>query len=353
MNHHVPGELMISEIHEEPAAIARLIDKELKRIWALAEKWATTPPRFIFIAARGTSDHVALYGKYLFETMNGIPTGLAAPSVSSIYNAHLNLEGALIIGISQSGEAADVISVLEQAKRDGADTLAITNEAGSPITKFAQETILLHAKPELSVAATKTFSSSMAALLLLSAAIGRNEQLRNDLEQLPELIAEVLSKEHQIETKVERFRYLRECVVLGRGYNLATAYELSLKMRETSNIRAQPFASPDFVHGPIAIIEEGYPVIAFANRGLTLPSVLKVMTETQARGAEAVVIGNAPDALAIANVAIPVIPERDIPEYLTPFTSIAAGQLFAHALSLMKGYDPDKPRGLQKVTITH
>jgi glucosamine--fructose-6-phosphate aminotransferase (isomerizing) len=206
MNHHVPGELMIAEIHEEPTAIARLIDKELKRIWSLAEKWATTPPRFIFIAARGTSDHVALYGKYLFETMNGIPTGLAAPSVSSIYNAHLNLEGALIIGISQSGEAADVISVLEQAKRDGADTLAITNEAGSPITKFAQETILLHAKPELSVAATKTFSSSMAALLLLSAAIGRNAQLREDLERLPELIAEVLGKEHQIETKVERFR---------------------------------------------------------------------------------------------------------------------------------------------------
>ena len=352
MNHHVPGELMIAEIHEQPTALARLIEKELKRVWQMAEPWANKPPRFIFIAARGTSDHVALYAKYLIETMNHIPVGLAAPSVSGIYNAHLNVEDALFIGISQSGEAADVISVLEQARRDGAATLAITNNNTSPITRIADHTIPLHAKPELAVAATKTFSSSMAALLMLSAAIGRSEKMCAELERLPSLVAEVIGKENQIDPKVERFRYLRECVVLGRGYNLATAYELSLKMRETSNIRAQPFASPDFVHGPIAIIEEGYPVIAFANRGLALPSVLKVITETQARGAEAVVIGNAPDALAIADVSFPILPERDIPEWLSPFPSIVAGQLFAHALAVLKGFDPDKPRGLQKVTIT-
>ena len=352
MDHHVPGELMIAEIREEPSALDRLITKELKRVWALAERWAERPPRFIFIAARGTSDHVALYGKYLFETMTHIPTGLAAPSISSIYQAQVNVEGALFIGISQSGEAADVISVLEQANAGGADTLAITNVGNSPITKIAQHTIPLHAKPELAVAATKTFSNSMAALLLLAAAIGRNAELRAELERLPALVADVLGHEQQIQNKMERFRYLRECVVLGRGYNLATAYELALKMRETSNVRAQPFASPDFVHGPIAIIEEGYPVIAFANRGVTLPAVMSVITEIQARGAEAVVIGNAPDALAIADVSFPVIPERNVPEVISPLTSIAAGQIFAHALSVLKGYDPDKPRGLQKVTIT-
>jgi len=352
MNHNVPGELMISEIHEEPSALDRLIGQELARVWALAECWASRPPRFIFIAARGTSDHVALYGKYLFETTIGVPTGLAAPSIASIYRAQVNVEGALFIGISQSGEAADVISVLEQANAGGADTLAITNNDNSPITEIAQHTIPLHAKPELAVAATKTFTNSLASLLMLAAAIGRNEELRSQLERLPTLVADVLRHEHQIESKIERFRYLRECVVLGRGYNLATAYELALKMRETSNVRAQPFASPDFVHGPIAIIEEGYPVIAFANRGVTLPSVMSVINETQARGAEAVVIGNAPDALATADVSFPVIPERDVPEVISPITSIAAGQLFAHALSVLKGYDPDKPRGLRKVTIT-
>jgi len=352
MNHHVPGELMSAEIREQPAAIARLIEKELKRVWQLAERWVAQPPRFIFIAARGTSDHVALYGKYLFETMNRIPVGLAAPSVASIYRASVNLEGALVIGISQSGEAADVISVLEQAKRDGADTLAITNVANAPITAVADHTIPLHAKPELAVAATKTYSSSLAALLLLSAALNRNEELQAHLEQTPALIADTLHHEHQIVQHIERFRYLRECVVLGRGYNLGTAYELALKMRETSYVRAQPFASPDFVHGPIAIIDEGFPVIAFANRGLALPSVITVIKDVQSRGAEAVVIGNAPDALAIADVPIAVSADREIPEVISPFPSIVAGQIFAQALSVLKGYDPDKPRGLHKVTIT-
>ena len=352
MDHHVPGEVMIAEIHEQPAAIARLIDREMKTVKKLAEKWTTHPPRFIFIAARGTSDHVALYGKYLLETTTGIPVGLAAPSVSGIYGASLRMNEALVIGISQSGEAADVISVLEQATRDGADTLAITNVGNSPITAVAQHTIELHAKPELAVAATKTYGSSLAALLMLAVAISKSPELQDEMERVPSLIADVLHHEHQIDQKIERFRYLRECVVLGRGYNLSTAYELSLKLRETSNVRAQPFASPDFVHGPIAIIEEGYPVIAFANRGVTLPSVMKVIADIQARGAEAVVIGNSPDALAIATVGFPVVPERDIPEVISPFPCIAAGQLFAHALSVLKGYDPDAPKGLRKVTIT-
>lgn len=348
-----PGQLMISEIREQPQAIARLTDMELERVWALAEEWSEHPPRFIFIAARGTSDHVALYGKYLFETMNGIPTGLAAPSIASVYHAQVNVEGALFIGISQSGEAADVIAVLEQANRAGADTLAITNVGSAPMSAIAKHTITLHAKPEMAVAATKTFTSSMAVLLLLSAAMGRNQALRTDLERLPEIIAEVLQTEEHIRARVERFRYLEDCVVLGRGYNLGTAYELALKMRETSYTRAQPFASPDFVHGPIAIIEAGYPVIAFANSGATLPSVMEVIQKTQARGAEAVVIGNAPEALQIADIAFQVNPDGNVPEVISPFPSIVAGQIFAHSLSVLKGFDPDKPRGLRKVTITH
>jgi len=352
MHNTVPGHLMISEIREQPEAITRLIEQELEHVWAMAERWRAQPPRFIFLAARGTSDHVALYAKYLFEIMNGIPTGLSAPSIASVYQAQVNVEGALFIGISQSGEAADVISVMDQVGRAGADTLALTNIGGSPLTRAAQETILLHARPEKAVAATKTFTSSLAALLMLSAALGHNATLRAELERLPEIIAKTLELEEQIRARVERFRYLDDCVVLGRGYNLATAYELSLKMRETSYIRAQPFASPDFVHGPIAIIEEGYPVIAFANQGAVLPSILEVIAQTQARGAEAVVIGNAPEALHLADIAIPVCPDGNVPEVTSPFPSIVAGQIFAYALALTKGYDPDHPRGLRKVTIT-
>ncbi|MHB9129507.1 MAG: SIS domain-containing protein [Armatimonadota bacterium] len=347
------GHIMISEIREQPQAITRLINKELPRVWELAERWHKTPPRFIFIAARGTSDHAALYGKYLFETMNGIPVGLASPSVASVYNAKVNVEGGLIIGISQSGEAADVLSVIEQANRGGADTLVLTNVADSPLAGVAQYTIPLESGPEKAVAATKTYTSTLATLLLLSAAIGRNDALRADLERLPALIDQALWTENDIRAKVERFRYLEECVILGRGYNLSSAYELALKLRETSYIRAQPFASPDFVHGPIAIIEEGYPVIAFANNGPSLPTVMDVIRQVQSRGAEAVVIGNASEALDAADVAFPVNLGEEVPEVISPFPAIAAAQIFAQSLSVLKGVDPDKPRGLNKVTITH
>ncbi|HEY3417502.1 MAG TPA: SIS domain-containing protein [Armatimonadota bacterium] len=346
------GPLMIKEIREQPLALNRLIDAELQHVWKMAQGWHESPPRFIFLAARGTSDHAALYAKYLFETRTGIPTGLAAPSIASIYQTKVNLAGGLVVGISQSGEAADVIAVIENANRDGADTLAITNVADSPLTKMAKHTILLHAGPERSVAATKTFTSTMGALLLVAAAISRKPELRTELDRLPDLLADVLENEGQIRAKVERFRYLEECVVLGRGYNLSTAYELALKMRETSYTRAQPFASPDFIHGPIAIIDAGYPVIAFANRGPSLPSVMQVIAQTQARGAEAVVIGNAPEALEVADIAFPVNADLDVPEEISPFPAITAGQIFAYALAVVKGLDPDKPRGLKKVTIT-
>ena len=346
------GKTMLAEIHEQPTAIQRLIDAEKARIWKLARPWRETPPRAIFIAARGTSDHAALYAKYLFETMNGIPVGLAAPSVASIYKAKVNVKDMLFIGISQSGEAADVAAVMAQAKRAGADTLAITNVGNSPLVSAAHHTITLHAKPEKAVAATKTFTSTMAALLLLSAALNKSARLLGDLERLPNLIENALQISEQARPKVERFRYLQECVVLGRGYNLSTAYELALKLRETSYLRAQPFASPDFVHGPIAMIGEGYPVIAIANQGRALASVLEVVAQVKSRGAEAVIIGNAPAALKIADVAFPVNVGLHVPEVISPFAGIVAGQIFTHALSLLKGFNPDQPRNLQKVTIT-
>lgn len=347
-----PGQIMLAEIHEQPEALARLLAAEEVPIRELARHWRAMPPRFIIIAARGTSDHAALYAKYLFETINGIPVGLAAPSVASIYQADLRVEGGLFIGISQSGEAADVTAVIERARKAGADTLAITNFAASPLAQAAQHTILLHAGPEQAVAATKTFTSTLAALLLLSAALGDNQALLEELKRLPLLVEKALQSAEQLRAKVERFRYLQECVVLGRGYNLAVAYELALKLRETSYLRAQPFASPDFVHGPIAMIREGYPVIAIANQGPALPSVLEVVKEVQARGAEAVIIGNAPEALELANVAFPVGAGDDVPEVISPFPSTAVGQVFSQALAVLKGFDPDHPHGLKKVTIT-
>lgn len=343
---------MLREIREQPQAIAQLIEKERERVWKMSKRWRDPPPRFIFIAARGTSDHAALYAKYLFETLNGIPVGLASPSIANIYRARVKVEGALFIGISQSGEAADVVSVVEHAADAGADTLAITNVRASRLAAAAQQVIGLHAGPERAVAATKTFTSTMAALLLLSAAMGNNGALAADLGRLPGLINHVVKTSSQIRRKVERFRFLEECVVLGRGYNLASAYELSLKLRETCYVRAQPYAAPDFLHGPIAAVEKGYPVLAFANSGVTLPPVLDVLLQAKSRGADLTVIGNAREALSLADVAFPVSPGRAVPEVLSPFPCIVASQFFSQMLSVLKGLNPDKPRGLHKVTIT-
>jgi glucosamine--fructose-6-phosphate aminotransferase (isomerizing) len=340
------------EIREQPTAIERLIRAELPRVWDMAAGWHQQPPRFIAIAARGTSDHAALYAKYLFEIMTGIPVLLAAPSIAGIYRAQVNFSDGLVIGISQSGEAADVIAVIDCARAAGVQTLAITNIGTSPMAAAAAETIELHASRELAVAATKTFTSTMAVLLMLAAAIGRNAALREGLERLPALIDDVLQGEEAIRAKVERFRYLEECVILGRGYNMSVAYELALKLRETCYIRTQPFASPDFVHGPIAILDEGYPVFAIANEGPALASVMEVLRKSTARGAETVVIGNAREALQRADVAFPVNQQMDVPEVLSPFPAIVAGQLIAHRLSVLKGIDPDQPRGLNKVTVT-
>ncbi|HEY3375955.1 MAG TPA: SIS domain-containing protein [Armatimonadota bacterium] len=346
------GRVMQAEIHEQPQVITNLLAAERDRVWDFAAKWRAHPPRGIFIAARGTSDHAALYAKYVFETMNGIPVGLMAPSVATIYQAKVDVRDYLVIGISQSGEAADVIAALELANRAGGETLAITNVGNSPLAQAAQQTLELHAEPEVAVAATKTFTTTMAALLLLSAAMGDNAALYAELARVPELIADVLTQEATLRAQIAQFRYMQECVVLGRGYNMAVAYELALKLRETCYIRSQPFASPDFVHGPIAILAEGFPVIAFANDGPSLPSVLDVLRKTKARGADTIVIGNASEALHEADIALPVNQGQAVPEIISPFPAIVAGQLLAQGLSVLKGINPDKPRGLRKVTIT-
>ena len=353
MGEATAGHIMLQEIREQPQAIARLLAAERERVWQMCARWHDTPPRLIVLAARGTSDHAALYAKYLFEIQNGIPVVLAAPSVASVYHARVRMAGGLVIGISQSGEAADVIAVLQQAREQGADTLAITNVAASPLANAAEGIIELHAAPEVAVAATKTFTATMAVLLLLSAGMSRSAHLSDGLERIPTLLADVLLQEEALLGRVERFRYLSDCVLLGRGYDMAIAYELGLKLRETCYLRALPFATPDFVHGPIAILGDGLPVFAIANQGSTLPSVLEVLQQSKARGAEVVVIGNAEQALRLADVAFPVNRGQDVPEEISPFPAIVAGQLLAQRLSLLKGIDPDQPRGLNKVTITH
>jgi len=342
---------MLDEIHEQPEAIKKLIAAERESIKKLAEEIKNRGINLAVFAARGTSDNAATYGKYIFEIVNGMPTSLAAPSVFTLYNARPNLENSLVIGISQSGQAADVIECLQRSKELGALTVAITNEAGSSITKAADYTILCHAGPERSVAATKTYTTTLAAIALLSATLAGREDLINGLMATPAQITEVLkSCEATIADRAERYRYMEECFVLARGISRATAFEAGLKLAETNYVTVEPFSSSDFLHGPIAIVDEGAPCFLYAPQGPGFDSMMDIARRLEKKGAELIVISDSAEILSMATtrIAIPV----KVDDLLAPIIYIVVGQLFAQYLASTRGLDPDHPRGLSKVTIT-
>jgi glucosamine--fructose-6-phosphate aminotransferase (isomerizing) len=223
---------MLDEIHQQSEVIRKLVQQERENVAELVEEIRRRKINFIMIAARGTSDNAATYGKYLFEILNGIPVGLAAPSLFTLYHASPRLENAFVIGISQSGQAADVIEYLRASKEHGALTACITNEAGSDITKVSDFTILCHAGPERSVAATKTYTSTLAALYLLNAVLAGREELVGSLAAAADLIGQTIGCcEEEIAARAVRYRYMEECIVLARGINRATAFESALKLR--------------------------------------------------------------------------------------------------------------------------
>jgi glucosamine--fructose-6-phosphate aminotransferase (isomerizing) len=245
---------MLNEILAQPDIVARLAGEERKTAKKIAELVKSNDIRFVTIAARGTSDHAAIYGKYMLEVQNAMPVALADCSVFTLYDACLRLENTLVIGISQSGEATDVAEYLEKSKSYGALTLAITNEPGSKLTQIADFTMLCHAGKELGVAATKTYTSTLAALYLLSAAIHGDGVLIDRLSVCADRMQSALSMRDIISAKAERYRYMGSGYVMARGYNYCTALELALKLAETSYLEMAGYSAADFLHGPIAAV---------------------------------------------------------------------------------------------------
>lgn len=342
---------MLDEIHQQPDVIKRVVAEETKNITALANEIKKRNINFGMIAARGTSDNAATYGKYLFEIMNGMPIGLAAPSIFTLYKASPKLENTLVVGISQSGKAADVIEYLEGAKRQGALTVGITNEPGSEITKVSDYTILNHGGPERSVAATKTYTSTLAGLYLLNAILAGREDGGDNLIKVADQIKELMkSVEEEIARRVERYRYMDTCIVLARGVNRGTAFEAGLKLAETCYVNSQPYSSVDFIHGPIAIVKEGAPCFLYAPGGAAFDSMMDMANRLESKGAEMIIVAHNQDILAKATTPFRVPMEID--EMVSPLAYITVGQTFAQYLSRTKGVDPDNPRGLSKVTIT-
>ncbi len=340
---------MLNEIGQQPDAIARTIRRESKKIVSFAGRLQGNRPRLIVLVARGSSDNAALFGRYLLEMTTGIPVSLAAPAVHTLYNAQLDLRDALVIGISQSGEGVDINIVLENSKRCGARTLAITNEAGSSMAGIADETFLIHAGRERSVAATKTYTGQLLIFHLLARALG-DKPKEHEIERLPELTAEALKLRPEIEEMVERYAYMENCAVVGRGLNYANAFEFAIKLMETCYIVAERFSGADFLHGPIAIVDKAFPVFIFAPPGPTLRGMKDLVAQLNQMKAETVVISSQAGLIKSARRGIK-LPDS-IPEILSPIPYIVPAQLFAALLSETKGLSPDRPRALRKVTKT-
>jgi glutamine---fructose-6-phosphate transaminase (isomerizing) len=341
--------LMLAEIQQQPAALERTIRHEGRRIARFADSLKKRGIRLIVLVARGSSDNAALFGRYLLEISTGIPVSLAAPAVHTIYRAKLDLRDALVIGISQSGEGADVNIVLENSMRSGATTLAVTNEANSEMTRIADETFLIHAGRERSVAATKTYTGQLMIFHLLASALSGDRRFA-EVERLPELANCSLSLRPEVEEMVERYAFMDHCVVVGRGLNYANAYEFAIKLMETCYVVAERFSSADFLHGPIAMVGRGFPAFLFGPPGKTLAGMRGLLSKLTKLGAETIVISSEDSVLKPSTRALK-IPER-ITEALSPIPYIIPAQLFAALLAKAKGLSPDRPRSLAKVTKT-
>lgn len=340
---------MLEEISHQPTGLERTIREERAKVEHLGAFLKNRGIDLVVLAARGSSDNAALFGRYLLEITTGIPVSLSAPSVHTLYDAKLKLGRALVVGVSQSGEGEDINRVLELARASGAATVCITNEPSSTMASLADESLIMQVGKEKSVAATKTFTGQMMLFYMLAAALSENGQALN-YDLIPEYTARALATREEISRLVERYVFMENCVVVGRGLLYANAYELALKLMETCYVVAERFSSADFLHGPVAVVERHFPVILFAPPGATRRGVRELMERLNLMRAEMLVITDDADTAKLASRA--VLMSSEIEEILAPIPYIIPGQFFAALLAEAKGLDPDAPRSLSKVTRT-
>lgn len=340
---------MLKEIAEQPVVLEQTIKAETEKIKNIGKFLHNRDIDLVVLVARGSSDNAALFGRYLIETICGIPVSLSAPSVYTLYKAKLNLNRALVVGVSQSGEGSDINTSLEEAKKFGAFTLGITNNSKSAITKVADETLLIHAGKEKSVAATKTYTGQMLQFYLLANALAEKSK-RIDLEKIPHFANEALKLKDQVKEIAQRYSFMENCVVVGRGLNYGNSFELALKLMETCYVVAERFSSADFFHGPLAMVERRFPVLMFAPKGVTKTSNMDLLKRLQDLHADSFSITNDKEIAKLSSRSLMMPTELD--EFLSPIPFIIPAQLFAAYLSEAKGLNPDMPRSLSKVTKT-
>jgi glucosamine--fructose-6-phosphate aminotransferase (isomerizing) len=340
---------MLSELREGPEIVERLLGpKTQEEIGAVARAIRSRSIELAVIAARGTSDHAAIYAQYILGARNGLLVAPAAPSLVSLYGAPPQLRKALVLGISQSGRSPDVVSVLAESRRQGALTVALTNDPDSDLASAAEHVIELEAGEERAVAATKTYIAEIAAVAMLSAALDGKAESHEQLAAIPEALRAALEQDRAVAPLARAWAEEGSCAVLARGFHYATAREWALKLKELAYVLADPYSAADFQHGPIAVVGAGFPILAVATTGPALAGMQELLVRLRDTGARLLVLSDVPElAEAGALVRLPAVPE-----WLSPIVAIVPAQLFAYHLACARGLDTENPRNITKVTLT-
>lgn len=347
--------IMAEEIRQVPG----VVDEQLAAAGAVAagvaEAVRQSRPGWVSIVARGTSDHAAIYARYLIETQLGWPVGLASPSVTTVYHAPTDWSHGLVLAISQSGRSPDLVAVVEAARHGGALTVAVTNVPDSPLERAAALSVRCAAGEERAVAATKSYVAELAAVASIVAALAPESELAAALPRVPEVLRAALAAAEAWlagagRELVEAIAGAGRALVVSRGYNLATALETALKLKETGRIFAEGYSAADLEHGPIALASAGFPTLVFRPDGPMGASIDPAAERSRSLGARTWTIGGLeaggrPDTLTLDALS-------GLPECLTPLALILPGQLLAEAVAVRLGLSPDAPAGLNKVTLT-
>ncbi len=332
--------LLREEIFQQPSVLETGLTANIAAAQGARALLARSDVHHVVIAARGTSDNAARYAKYVWGARLGLPVTLAAPSLYSRFARPPDLSGAAVVGISQSGQSPDLLHVLEEGRRVGRPTIALTNDPSSPIAELSDIVIPLHAAPELSIAATKSYTASLLAVAMIATDT-------ESLAHVPEAVSGALAVESAISNAVDQMGTISKAVVLGRGYNHATAFEWAIKLQEMAYVLAHPYSTADFAHGPFALLEPGFPLLAVVGEGTLTEDGLAIIRRARDETDAAITV--------LTNVGVPDLPTIDLPsieEWLSPIAFIAACQLFTLHCAVANGVDPENPRGLAKVTKT-
>ncbi len=338
---------MYKEIKEGVKVLEKIKERK-DEIKSIVEEIKEYNPKNIILVARGTSDNAGVWGKYYIESYIKIPVSLCAPSLYTIYHNPPILKNSLVIAISQSGESEDICKVIKEANNQNAFTLGLTNNLDSKLAKISKKVLFLDAGEEKSIAATKTYLAELGALyFLVNQWINRDNS--KEFERLILSLREILERDEEIKEKTNPYKFMEHCAVLGRGYNLATALEMALKLKETSYILAEPYSSADFLHGPLALVSHGFPMFLFVPKGESITHSKEVIKILEEKNVDLFIFSNEE---SLFNKYNGFFIKSDIPEEISPLLFILPAQFFAYFLTILKNLDPDQPRFLKKITIT-